>query len=743
MEGLISPNFQNIKEFEPSISDFDFIPYACHYNNHTILTKNGELLQTIKLVGFSSQLLAADFIEIKNIIKKAIDEEIRDHRFAIDFHTIRVKQNINPSEHFHNEFANYVHQAWENKNYWHDKYVNELYITFTFEGLYIDFNLKNIFIFLNPKKLYSKHEKYLQNIYQKLDKSVTNILSILEPYGAKRLSIIQDYNDISSEYLNFFHKIITSKSQHFSLPVIDLSGYLTNFSISNTNNVVKLTPKDNEKEHTYAAVITIKHYSDTNEILIDEILQLPETLIISEKIDSVSRAKAIETFKYQKYILDLSQDELLQRKILFQDSIDNIDDSFCLHQLNIKVISDNLEDLDHKVKLVITSLNKNGIIAIREDLNMLNCYWAQLPGNFRYLNRQTVTNKQNIGIFASLHNFSVGRYENIWGKALTLFRTKSGAPYFFNLHVENNGNNLIIGPKNTGKTIFLNFLLTFALKYEPQIFMFSNDERSTLFANIIDAKITHIDQFIPFNPFNNFDKKSWLRQWIQEYFGFDIAENNFSNYQEFLDYTQQHHPSQFEIAKAWEVIFSGESELVFDKHNLFIITQNEGAKDALLSYYLYNICTHIEADDRIILSFDNLAQIATTPALISQVNNMITSYNSNIIFLASINYTDLSLKSLSDKCLTKIFLPIEEIDQEISKTYNLTKDECKLLQKMRPITRSFILKQQNDNIIAELNITNFHNIISILSANDTNTQHALSYRQESPENWFQVFFNNL
>ncbi len=30
----------------------DYIPYACHYNADTILTKNGELIQIIKITGF-------------------------------------------------------------------------------------------------------------------------------------------------------------------------------------------------------------------------------------------------------------------------------------------------------------------------------------------------------------------------------------------------------------------------------------------------------------------------------------------------------------------------------------------------------------------------------------------------------------------------------------------------------------------------------------------------------------------
>lgn len=33
----------------------DFVPVACHYDEYTLLTKNGELLQTIQINGIHSE----------------------------------------------------------------------------------------------------------------------------------------------------------------------------------------------------------------------------------------------------------------------------------------------------------------------------------------------------------------------------------------------------------------------------------------------------------------------------------------------------------------------------------------------------------------------------------------------------------------------------------------------------------------------------------------------------------------
>ena len=41
-------------------SSEDFVPIACHFDEHTLLTKNGELLQTIEINGIHSEKISQD-----------------------------------------------------------------------------------------------------------------------------------------------------------------------------------------------------------------------------------------------------------------------------------------------------------------------------------------------------------------------------------------------------------------------------------------------------------------------------------------------------------------------------------------------------------------------------------------------------------------------------------------------------------------------------------------------------------
>ena len=107
----------------------DFIPYAIHYDKKTLLTKNGELMQIIKVVGFNNTSVFADLISLREAVRDAVRDHIKQTNFALWFTTIRRKKNISPDGVFVDYFSNKINQAWEEKNNLRDDFVNELYIS--------------------------------------------------------------------------------------------------------------------------------------------------------------------------------------------------------------------------------------------------------------------------------------------------------------------------------------------------------------------------------------------------------------------------------------------------------------------------------------------------------------------------------------------------------------------------------------------------------------------------------------
>ena len=140
--GLIS----TLKTKKPAVFSFsnlvhDFIPYACHIDPATVITKNGELLQTIRIIGLSQDKMGSEIDDLRGIIRKAIIENVKSADFALWIHTVRRKANLDPSRRYESTFAHDVHESWCEKNYWREKYINELYITILYKGE--SFNLRD------------------------------------------------------------------------------------------------------------------------------------------------------------------------------------------------------------------------------------------------------------------------------------------------------------------------------------------------------------------------------------------------------------------------------------------------------------------------------------------------------------------------------------------------------------------------------------------------------------------------
>ena len=140
-------------------------------------------------------------------------------------------------------------------------------------------------------------------------------------------------------------------------------------------------------------------------------------------------------------------------------------------------------------------------------------YWAQLPGNFKYITRPATLSTLNLASFASLHNYPTGKKEgNHWGQAVTIMDTSSGTPYFFNFHLKDVGHTVIIGPTGAGKTVLMNFLLAQAQKFNAKLFQLMPKPLLTL----DQLRLLKYDNIVSNKYKTNFDLKMYANKKFDE-----------------------------------------------------------------------------------------------------------------------------------------------------------------------------------------------------------------------------------
>ena len=463
-------------------SSEDFIPIACHYDKNTLLTKNGELLQTFQINGINSEKISKKLFSLREVVRGAISADIEGDKLAFWIHTIRRKANLDDNTPYNNLLSANIHEMWQKKNYWHDKFVNCLYVTVIHDAP--ELRLKNFNSFVNSfsSNIITNFEtNYFAKAVQTLSSTVDKLILDLEEYGAEKLGIRSEKENCYSDPMFLYRRIMQLNEEQCILPVTDISIALSSHQYAVGNDMIEVIDDNGKK---FAALVSIKEYQEVSSEALDKFLQIPVEMVATEVFYFVDKSKVVPLFADQGYIADVSGDVELKSlngldKILKDTDSKNY---FCYQQISFMVIGDDAIQLNNHVKQASETLAKIGIVHVREDINLEKTFWAQLPGNFAFLSRMSPTILDNTAALASLHNFPTGNQYNPWGRAVTLLRTEKGTPFFMNFHdLEGNPNICILGIGKSGRTTLLNFLLSEADKYKPTIIHIVDDLDSSLY----------------------------------------------------------------------------------------------------------------------------------------------------------------------------------------------------------------------------------------------------------------------
>ncbi len=445
----------------------NFIPVACHYDQNTLVTKNGELLQTIEIQGLNAKNINTDLVSLRQTVRAAILDSITNKDYAVWVHTIRRRANLDDDADYYGFLSANIHDIWSRKNFWKDKFVNKLYITIVHKAQNTNVTNMNVFLkSLTFKKIINSDKQYLQESLKKLNATCDKMLANLESYGARRLSLEVREDKTYSELMFLYRRIMHLKEEECLLPSVDISSFLSSHQYALGNDKIEVTGEGQKK---FAAIMSIKEYQDVPSLTLNKFMQIPVEMVVTEVFYYIDKKEIAEDFKDQQDILNITKnDDLIHWKNFDKLNSTLKKDRYCHQQISFMVIGDNQKILDSQLAQASQALSNIGVVHVREDIGLEKAFWAQLPGNFSCLSRIKPAPVSSAAAMTSLHNYPTGNKYNPWGRALTLLRGEQGAPYFMNFHdAEDDSSCCVFGDSESGKTVLTNFLLSEADKYNP------------------------------------------------------------------------------------------------------------------------------------------------------------------------------------------------------------------------------------------------------------------------------------
>jgi type IV secretion system protein VirB4 len=771
----------------------DFIPYACHYGPNTVLTKNGELLQTIRITGFSSDAGDVHQADLRNMIRQAVLENIKTDDFALWFHTVRRKSNLDPGGDFKAGFASKLNDAWKRRNKWEATFVNEVYITLVRDGIPAKLTSPGDMVrSLYFGALRAKHQEFLEESHEALQTVVDDMLETLADFGAKRLSISADEGVYYSDPLQFFSKILNLAEFPVPMPLNDISEYLASHNVAIGFDTMEVRGKGGKQ---FGAAFVLKQYAEIPVHVLDKFLQLPQEFIITQTLDFISSKVATKDFKKQRYMLQIGRDDEFAEAIGLDYVLesDGSANAFGNSQITIYLINNDLKSLNKNIADAFDRLGQVGLLATRCDLRLEEAFWSQLPANFSYITRKHPISTSLVAGFASLYNFPAGlRSGNLWGPAVSMFHTDQGTPYFFSFHQGDNGHTAILGPRSSGKTVLMNFLIAESRKFNGRLFMFEQGSASKIFINAMKGRYATINPEeaaaeYAFNPLlldDSPENRKFLHKWLimlAESSDSPINDVEKKHLGKLVDYVYSipdksqrrigllansfgavSKGSLGERMSIWygegkyAHLFDNDLSSIEDFNNLIYgfgmghVVKDKICLGPLLSYLFHRIETELTGIPTIIV-LDEAWKLVNNPifapGLIAWLERL-KQKNALVIFATETvpnSKKHQFTHTISEAISTQIFLPNLDAEQSsvaYKEVWGLSDEEFKILLKMRPEKRQFMFRQGGSTMVAALDLKGLKEV-GVLSGNEktvTLMESIISEQGDNPEDWLPVFY---
>lgn len=510
------------------------LPYGRHVDDHTIETRDGLLMQFISLRGLLFETADTSELNYRKDLRDAMLQAIGSSRFALYHHIVRRRVDVALDAKFPDAFSKQLDERWRARLATKQLYVNDLFLTLIRRPLQgrlgVADRVRSWF-----GDIAIENEASSANELRQLNAAREALIASLGSYAPHLLSVYEDAGSLCSEPLEFLSSLYNGEVRPVLLPSQDLGDYLPYRRVSFGQNAVELGASG-YGTRSFSGIVSIKDYAaQTTPGMFDELLRLPFEMTVSQSFAFVDRQNAIGRMNLAMRRMRSAEDEAVSLRAELGSAKDDVAAGragFGEHHMTVAVHASTLAEVDQGVAEVSASLADLGIVAVREEIALEPAFWAQFPGNFKYVARRGLVSTTNFGGLASGHNFATGTADgNHWGQAVSLLETTAAGPYFFNFHHGDLGNFTVIGPSGSGKTVILNFLLAQARKFDPRIILFDKDRGAELFIRAIGGRYDRLHPESPsgLNPLqleDNAANRQFLIDWLTLLAGgVDVEEN--------------------------------------------------------------------------------------------------------------------------------------------------------------------------------------------------------------------------
>lgn len=529
----------------------DLLLYDCLIEDNIVLLKNGSLLTCFSYEGKDlSQLPEDDKIMMSELINKAIFE--LGSGWTINFDAIRVETN-SYSDRSLSFFPDKVSYAIDEERRTLFNSKDTMYVTTNF-----------ISLLYTPPKIIEK--KFIDSMYTKgdetdelsiADKNLLHFKSKIEHFFSIINNVLTTFSlgNITYTYedntyvernslLEYLNYCITGKNQIINVPTSFIN---IDLLIGGQDFFTGICPKIDDN---YIACIAIDGFpAESYPTILNKLSDIPincrfsTRFICIDKYEAESKLKKIKNkwSQAQRGMMSIILNQAPNNHNTNWDAVEMTDDAiegitlqqsdralFGYYTANIVLMEKNeelLKEYSLMIKKLITSLGFNARI---EGINCVEAFIGTIPGHIHENVRRFFIHSLNLADLIPKntiwtgHEFNPCDFYGTEAPALLEAVTVGNTPYHLNVHVDDVGHTLIIGPTGAGKSTLLATIAAQARRYkDATIYCFDKGMSMYTLCQAVGGKHFNLATdgcdliFNPFQYIDTFEDIAWLVSYIE------------------------------------------------------------------------------------------------------------------------------------------------------------------------------------------------------------------------------------
>lgn len=667
----------------------------------------------------------------------------------------------------------------ERKNYFNagNHYENRYYFTLQWLPPSEKYSKAKKILYTTDKEGIKHEKEYSREVLQ-------NFITICNRFFEAFRDITSECYELDDEStLTYLHSTVSLKNHVVKVPVTP--AFLSDL-LCDTPFVGGVEPKfGNKYDRQHLAVISIlltPAYSSPG--IFDALNRLDfeyrwtSRFIALDKLESegVIRKLRREWFSGQKSLVTMIKETItksesamtepvnIERSKDAEDALNELGNDYCnfgylttsivLHHKNDKILNNNC-------KKVLQVLESRGFTVIREDINAVAAWFGTIPGQAYANVRRPMMSSINFCHLMPVNAVWAGESycKHLDAPALCQTQTDGSTPFRLNLHVDDVGHTMIVGPTGSGKSVLLNFLEMQIRGFKnSRIFVFDKGGSSRAvaagvggaFYDLASETESNSQSFQPLRYIDNEDEKIWASEWLQQIYeqeGVELTPDHkadiwkalislasspadertiFGFYNLVQNMELRNAITPF-VLKVENMTDGGPYGRLFDcdkdtlklgRYQSFEMGELINKKNAVLPtlLYLFHVIEKSCDGSPTFIILDECWTFLDNPIFAEKIREWLKTMRKNnvSIIFATQNLTDIKNSSIAsaiiESCLTKIFLPnanaMSSADAEIYQEFGLNDTEVDIISKTIP-KRQYYYKSPLGSRVFELALSPF------------------------------------